>query len=140
MYARYPSENDHIYHYAKFDGIKWFDSKICHAGKWFPQTPQGKVEREPHYSAGMIFNPIKPNTIYLSRQINGVFEIEKQITPNDGKTWDVTAITNNSEFDNVRPVVPKNRRKKDKTVVLWMVNEKYVHYTDYKTRIDYLIE
>ena len=140
LYARYPQETQHLYHYAAFDGAKWIDTEICNSGKWFPQTPEGKTEPEPHYSAGMTFNPLHPGTIYLSREVNGIFEIEKRVTQNRGVSWDVTPITKNSKYDNVRPIVPKNMTKKDRPVVMWMVNRKYVHYTNYDTRIDYWID
>lgn len=140
LYARYPKETEHLYHYAQFLKGKWVDNQICNAGKWFPQTPEGEIEREPHYSAGLTFHPLQGNTIYLSREINGVFEIEKRVTPDHGKTWAITPLTQNSKYDNVRPVVPKNMKKGDKTVVLWMVNEKYIHYTDFKSRIEYVLD
>ncbi|WP_282036000.1 BNR-4 repeat-containing protein [Saccharicrinis aurantiacus] len=140
LYARYPKESEHLYHYAKYEKGKWIDHKICNSGKWFPQTPNGKKEREPHYSAGLTFHPSKSNTIYLSRDINGVFEIEKRVTKDKGNSWDITPITSNSKYDNVRPIVPKNPEKRDKTVVLWMENEKYIHYSDYKTRVKYMVE
>ncbi len=140
LYARYPEETKHLYHYAIFDGKNWIDNEVCNAGKWFPQTPDGKTEPEPHYSAGMSLNPINPNIIYLSREVNGTFEIEKQETRNHGKSWKVTPITQNSEYDNVRPVVPKNMKKGDVPVVLWMVNKKYIHYTNYDTEIDYFVD
>lgn len=140
LYARYPKETEHLYHYVTYDGSGWADREICHAGKWFPQTPQNGYEREPHYSAGMTLHPLKPNTVYLSRDIDGVFEIEKRVTHDAGKSWEVSPLTRNSPFDNVRPVVPRNMREGDATVLLWMVNEKYVHYTDYKTRIEYIVE
>ncbi len=140
LYARYPKETQHLYHYAVYDGKQWIDNKICHAGKWFPQTPKGKKKSEPYYSAGMVVNPLQSNTIYLSREINGVFEIEKRVTSDLGLTWDITPITQNSEFDNVRPVVPQNMEKGDQPVVLWMVNRKYIHYTDFDARIDYFID
>lgn len=140
LYARYPTEEQHDYYYANFDGKKWHNNLICHSGKWFPQTRAGKREREPHYSAGLVLHPLHENTVYLSRQVDGVFEIEKHVTKDNGKNWDVTALTKNSKFDNVRPYIPRNMRKKDKTVVLWMENERYVHYTDYKTKIKYLAD
>ncbi len=140
LYARYPEETEHLYHYAVFNGKEWVDNQICDAGGWFPQTPDDKKEPEPHYSAGMSLNPVKTNTVYLSRRINGVFEIEKRTTHDNGLTWDVEAITENSEFDNVRPVVPKNMKRRDTPVVLWMTNKKYIHYTNYDTKINYLID
>ena len=140
LYARYPKETAHIYHYVSYDGEEWGDHQICDAGKWFPQTPQEGYEREPHYSAGMVLHPLKPNTVYLSRDIDGVFEIEKRVTHNVGKSWEISPVTWNSSFDNVRPIVPGNMKKGDPTVILWMVNEKYIHYTDYNTRIKYIVE
>lgn len=140
LYGRYPKETEHLYHYAQYVKGEWIDNEICNSGKWFPQTLEGKVEKEPHYSGGMTIHPLKANTIYLSREAKGTFEIEKRVTSDHGKSWDVTAITQNSKFDNVRPIIPKNMKKGDKTAVLWMVNEKYVHYTNYKTRIEYVID
>lgn len=50
------------------------------------------------------------------------------------KSWPGLDIDNNhtanSKYDNVRPFIPRNMRRKDKTMLLWMVNEKYIHYTD----------
>lgn len=140
LYARYPEETEHLYHYAIFDGKKWEDNQVCHAGKWFPQTAEGKKEPEPHYSAGMSLNPLSPNVIYLSREVNGIFEIEKRETKDKGKSWKTTPITQNSTHDNVRPVVPKNMQKSDTPVVLWMTNKKYIHYTNYDTEINYFVD
>ncbi|MBS2212204.1 BNR-4 repeat-containing protein [Carboxylicivirga mesophila] len=140
LYARYPEETAHFYHYAVFDGCHWIDNRMCHAGKWFPQTPKGQVEPEPHYSAGMSLHPLQPGIVYLSRDVEGTFEIEKWVTSDRGKNWENKAITQNSKYDNVRPLVPKNMKTDDPAVVLWMVAKKYRHYTDYKTRINYLID
>ncbi len=138
-YARYPEETEHLYHYTVYDDKKWKDQFLCNSGKWFPQTPEGAHEPEPHYSGGMAIHPLNTKIIYISREINGIFEIEKWESKNN-KSWKKTAITSNSEYDNVRPVIPKNMRKGDQTILLWMVNEKYIHYNRYKTRIDYLTE
>lgn len=139
-YARYPAENDHRYHYATFDGHKWIDHEICKAGKWFPQTKDGNKEPEPHYSAGLTIHPIQSETIYLSREINGIFELEKRTTSDNGLTWKIKPITRNSKFDQVRPFVPRNMRKKDPAIVLWMENKSYIHYTDYDSQIKYWID
>lgn len=140
LYTRYPSEQEHLYYYANFDGKQWHDNLICNSGKWFPKTPEGSKESEPHYSGGLVIHPLRPNIVYISRQVNDVFEIEKHITNDKGLTWKVEQITQNSMYNNVRPYVPRNMKKKDKTVVFWMENEHYVHYTDYKTNIKYVIE
>ena len=140
LYTRHPQETDHRYHYAWFNGSRWVDHEICKAGKWFPQTEPGKTEREPHYMGNMTFNPNKPNEVFLSREVNGIFEIEKFVTNDGGSSWDITPITENSTYDNVRPYVPRYQPNNAKTIVLWMENKRYVHYTDYDTDIKYHID
>ena len=142
LYTRHPTPTDHRYHYAVFDqrsGI-WADEEICEAGKWFPQTPANTQERESYYHGNMTFDPLSPNVIYLSRQIKGRFEIEKRKTKDNGKNWQVTPITSDSTYDQVRPYVPRNRPKNADPIVLWMENRRYVHWTDFETGIKYWID
>lgn len=139
-YARYPTDRDHRYHYAIYADGQWIDHEICASGKWFPQTPEGETEREPNYSAGFCLHPGKTNTVYLSRSVDGVFEVEKWITPDLGASWTAHPITRGSKYDNVRPYVPRNYRKGDPDVVLWMENLRYVHYTDFRSDIRYFVE
>jgi len=139
LYTRSPEEMNHEYWYARYTKNGWAEYKICNSGKWFPQTPEGKREPEPHYFGGMSVHPGKANVVYLSRQINSVFEIERWETKNNGKSWKSIAITENSEFDNVRPYVPQSLSSASKEIVLWMENQKYIHYTNFKTSIKYYI-
>ncbi len=142
LYTRHPQETDHRYYYAWYNSAtkSWEDYEICKAGKWFPQTQPGQVEREPHYMGNMTFNPNNPNEIFVSRQVKGIFEIEKYITSDQGKTWNITPVTENSTFDNVRPYVPRYQPTGAKTIVLWMENKTYIHYTNYDCNIKYFIE
>jgi hypothetical protein len=142
LYTRHPEESDHRYHYSWYNrkNGQWIDHEICKAGSWFPQTQVGKTEREPHYFGNMTFHPSHPNTIYISRQIDGIFEIEKRTTSDGGKSWTSNLITTNSEHDNVRPYVPRDTPKKGKTVIFWMENKKYIHYTNYDVAIKYWID
>ena len=135
VYTRHPVEEDHRYHYARWNGKKWLDYEICRAGKWFPQTPENETEREPHYSGGIALDHKNPTIVYLSRPVNGVFEIEKWTTKNKGRSWRSEAITAGSKNDNVRPFVIRNNPAGASPSVLWMNNRKYVHYTDYETAI-----
>jgi hypothetical protein len=139
LYTKSPEETDHRYWYARYDGTEWFNYEICKSGKWFPQTQPGQKEREPHYFGGLTIHPDNANVIYLSRQVNGIFEIERWETTDYGKTWKHEAVTKESEFDNVRPFVPRGLKAKDVEVILWMENQKYIHYTDYRTSIKYSI-
>ena len=142
LYTRHPEETDHRYRYAWYDKEKgvWNDHEICKAGRWFPQTPPGETEREPHYMGNLTFDPKNPGTVYLSKQVNGRFEIQKYETPDGGESWGITPITSNSALDQVRPYVPRNAGENSKTVVLWMENRKYIHYTDFDCSIKYYID
>lgn len=142
LYTRHPEETDHRYRYTWYDSASksWIDEEICEAGKWFPQTQPGQEERETHYHGNLTIHPSSPNTIFLSREIDGRFEIEKRVTMDKGKTWEITPITQNSLYDQVRPYVPRNTGINDPTMVLWMQNKKYIHYTDYDTEIKYWID
>jgi hypothetical protein len=132
-YARYPSETDHRYRYARWRDGHWFDTELVAAGRWFPQTPSGTHEREPHYSGGIALDHDEPIVVYLSRQVDGQFEIERRATPDGGDTWVSTPITSHSKEPNVRPVVARNVGGDGETV-LWMRGP-YVNWTDYGTRI-----
>jgi hypothetical protein len=136
-YARYPSENEHVYHYAWFDGRQWIDKEIVTSGKWFPQTPENQHEREPHYSGGLSISPEGNHTLFLSLERNHIFEIEKWELDADKSIWKTKAITQNSTNHQVRPYAVKNS---DKTMVLWNDVEHYVHYTDYKTKVMVYVE
>lgn len=137
LYTKSPKETDHRYWYARYVDGKWRNYEICASGRWFPQTPEGKKEVEPHYFGGMSLHPDKANVVFLSRQVDGVFEIERWETKDYGKTWAKQAITQNSERDNVRPYVPRGLKAEDQEVVLWMENEYYIHYTNYKASVKY---
>jgi hypothetical protein len=133
-YTRLPQENDHRYHYACWDGSQWQDHEICAAGKWFPETPAGKTEPEPHYSGGIVLDPVDATTVYLSRQVNGIFEIERWTTPDAGKTWRSRPMTSGSSRNNVRPFVVRDHPA-GQPFVLWMSAIRYIHYTDFRTAI-----
>ena len=137
LYTKSPRETDHRYVYARFDGAKWLHTELCQAGKWFPQTPEGQTEREPHYFGGMSLHPGNPNVVYVSREIDGVFEIERMETSDGGKTWKTEPITQHSARDNVRPYVPRGVKAHEPETVFWMENAKYVHYTDFDTAVRY---
>lgn len=136
LFAKYPTDTVHQYFYAKYNGTQWEETKICDAGRWFPQTPDGKVEPEPNYSGGMTINPSNCNQVFVSEQVNGVFEII-QYELNDGKIESRIPLTSNSEKDNVRPFFPRNMKAGDRPMLLWMQNERYVHYTNYSTHVLY---
>jgi len=133
VYSTLPTESRHLYHYARWNGRRWIDHQMCTAGGWFPQTPAGRREREPHYSGGVVLDPRNPAVVYLSRPHGGVFEIERWTTNDGGATWSSQQITDNSRVHNVRPVVARFHPP-DQPGLFWM-RGRYVHYTKFHTAI-----
>ncbi len=135
VYASFPSNTDHRYNYAKWDGTKWTNLELTKAGKWFEQTPVGVTEPEPNYSGGISLDANNTSVVYLSKPVNNVFEIFKWTSKDSGVTWDSLAITQNTSPDliNVRPIVPRNH-KPGYFDVLWMKG-KYIYYTNYNTSV-----
>ncbi|MFW6157269.1 MAG: BNR-4 repeat-containing protein [Balneolaceae bacterium] len=135
VYAKFPDNETHIYCYARWNGEQWKNYELVDSGSWFPETPEGDEEREPNYSGGIVLDHENPGTVYLSRQKEGVFEIEKWTTPDGGESWEEEAVTRNSQQDNVRPFAVRNAGEGDPIQLLWMENSRYVHYTDYRSVI-----
>ncbi|MEY4385356.1 MAG: Unsaturated rhamnogalacturonyl hydrolase YteR [Verrucomicrobiota bacterium] len=134
-YTRLPKETDHRYHYARWDGKSWTDTEICAGGGWFPQTPPGQTEREPHYSSGLTLDPVDPSIVYLTRPVNGVRELEKWTTSDGGKTWQTDLITRGSQHDNIRPVAVLNPTSEGPSVLWQNLSGHYTHFTDYRSSI-----
>lgn len=131
-YARYPSYTDHQYYYARWNGKKWTEQKIVDAGKYITIIKPEKKLLEPHYSGGIVLDHSNPEVIFLSRELNGKFEIEKRIIKNDGNKI-IEAVTSDSTVDNIRPyvVMGKNRGQ---SILMWMTGH-YYHYTDFDTNL-----
>jgi rhamnogalacturonyl hydrolase YesR len=136
-YTRLPEETTHQYYYARWNGSEWENHKISNAGNWFPRYKRDKSTREPepHYSGGVHLDHENPNTVYLSKPVKDIFEIFKYETSDYGKTWENTAITSHSKKDNVRPFAIKGAGKDCDSQILWMYNDNYSHFTDFKSRI-----
>lgn len=133
-YTRLPAENDHRYAFARWDGKVWLTAEVCSAGAWFPQTPDGKTEPEPHYSGGMSLDHSAPFTFYTSRRLEGIFEIERWHSADQGATWTNRALTSHSRHDNIRPFAVREANATG-PAVLWLSVDHYQHYTKYRTAV-----
>ena len=139
VYSRFPNDSSHVYYYSVWNDNRWNHYRLKNSGRWFPQTPDGKVEREPNYSGGIVLDHADPSIVYLAASKKGTFEIEKWTTPNKGKDWRVEDITSNSVSDNVRPFVIRNYIGEESSGVMWLNVKKYIHYTDYQTSVKLII-
>ena len=141
----YPEETDHKYYYARWNGAKWSSKEMTKARRWFPETPEGAKEREPHYSPGYSVDHHDPSIVYLSKHMDeeaGQIEVQRWQTQDGGDSWSSRSITSGSKGLNVNPVgnwdFPYGSKPGQK-MILWM-NGRYRHYTDYATGIRYWIE
>jgi hypothetical protein len=121
---------DHRYRYARWDGRKWHDHEIAYAGTCL-------YPGQDDYTGNICIDPDNLNVVYLSSDVNiqngqpnvsGHYEIYKGVTKDYGKTWTWTAITTESNVDNIRPIVPK--WNSDNTALLWL-RGKYYSYTNW---------
>ena len=131
-YVKFTSELEHIYSYARWNGKEWEEYDIVDAGKYITKIKPGEKLREPHYSGGIVFDHKNPENLFLSRKIDGVFEIEKKTRVKKG-LWITESITTNSKIDNLRPFVV-NSKGENSSILLWMEGS-YYHYTDFETKL-----
>jgi len=130
VFADFVSATDHRYRYARWTGSAWVSYEITPAG--------GSISldgKQPYYSGGITLDHENPNTVYLSRDLGGIFEVETWTTPDGGKSWSRTAVTASSSANNYRPISPRGLIpfSSDMSVV-WMRGI-YQSYIAYQTSI-----
>jgi len=123
------------YRYARWNGEIWQDFHLAHADT-------ALYPRESDYSGLVALDPDNPNIVYISSDVNPVsgeelistndnirhYEIFKGQTKDRGQTWKWAAITENSTFDNIRPIMPKSDGRYK--ALLWLKGT-YNSYTNY---------
>src|SRR6266545_6910227 len=129
VFATFPSNSDHRYHYARWDGTGWVDHEFALAGGSMSGDPT-----EPNYSGGVTLDHEDPSVVFLARQRSGVFEVELWQTSDGGHSWSSRSVTSGSARGNYRPISPRGATGTDLNVV-WMRGG-YPSYTSYQTAID----
>lgn len=135
VFSTFPADDRHIYWYARWAGRRWVTNEITSGGHWFPEDVADKEQTEPHYSGGIVLDHSDLNAVYLSRPVDGVFEIERAVTSDMGSSWDHTPVTSGSLHDNVRPVAIRNASDRGPRVMWMEVSGWYLGYKEYKTSI-----
>lgn len=128
-YAVFPTDTDHRYCYACWDGTTFVNRELVAAGGTISEDPS-----QPNYSGGITLDHDDPSVVLLSRRVGEVNEIERWTTPDRGRTWRSTAITAGSTEPQVRPLSPRGLPSGERLGVLWMAG-RYPSYTKYQTRI-----
>ena len=135
---------DHRYYYARWDGDAWQVHEMAHAGTCL-------YTKESDYTGLVALDPQDPNFAVISTNADPVtgaplvsksdgkrhWELYRGRTTDGGKTWDWKAITQNSEEDNLRPIIPD--WPAPKRVVLWARGTLRT-FTDYHLDIVGLVE
>jgi putative BNR repeat neuraminidase len=131
VYATFPSANRHLYWYARWTGSVWVSHFLTEGG---PTISPGGLETE--YSGGLALDHGDPGVVYLSRKVDGWFEIERWRTSDGGANWRHATIVRTPGADDVRPVVVRGSDGGPMSL-LWLSGH-YGSYTDYHTAVDYL--
>ncbi len=144
VYATFPTPDNHQYWYALRTTEGWERHEITAAGPGYTDAHPSSRWYDPYYSGGIALDPANPSVVYLSRQVEGVFEIERWETSDGGTTWERGAITSGSASDNVRPVVLRTSvtgagTAEPPSTVYWM-NGSYTNFSEYATSIRMYVE
>ena len=130
---------DHRYHYARWDGERWQSHELCFAGTRL-------YAGEDDYTGLATIDPDDCDVVFVSSDAHPVtgeplissadgqrhHELFRGETSDRGATWTWRAITRDSSFDNLRPIVPA--WGPERTVVLWLRGV-YRSYTDYELEV-----
>jgi hypothetical protein len=130
VFASFASTSDHRYMYSRWTGTRWQTSEITAAG--------GSISldgKEPYYSAGITLDHEDPSTVYLSRLVSGIYEVETWKTANGGTTWSRQAVTSGDTVNNVRPISPRGFIPFSGDMSVVWIRGIYNSYVDYNTSI-----
>lgn len=137
-YTLYLNNEDHRYRIATWNGTEWIDREIAYAGSCL-------YTMESSYTGLLTFDPEDPSQVYIStdvdpstgKKINNIHEIyTAKIGLNDDiSTIEWTAITSNSTYKNIRPIVVAGEGHK---VLIWL-NGPWKSYINYNTDVKGII-
>jgi hypothetical protein len=127
--------SQHHYFYGRFDGTRWYVHPLADAGR-------ALYPNQGDYTGLVALHPNDPTRLFISTDTHPVTgqpltsrrdhrrhrELFEGNTPDGGATWTWTALTADSTFDNIRPIVP--RWDSTSTMLLWLRGT-YRTYTDY---------
>ena len=128
LYATFPSAADHHYHYARWNGSRWISHEITRSG---PTIEHAKGDA--NYAGGLILDSRDPSVVYLSREVAGVYQIERWVTRDGGLTWHSTPVTTGSA-GNYRPVSVRGPSF-GRTYDLFWMHGRYTGWLDFGTSI-----
>ena len=137
-YTLHLSNEDHRYRIASWNGERWIDREVAHAGHCLYAT-------QTSYTGLITLDPGDPGTVVISTNVDpttggqrGQHEIHRaRIGPADTvETIRWHALTTNSPVRNLRPVIARGGGYR---VIAWLRGE-YRSYTDYELDVVGIVE
>lgn len=132
--AHADSGKDLRYRYARWDGKRWRDFQIAHAGTRL-------YAGEDDYTGGICIDPAHTNRVVYSANADpftgaplpgGRHELFVAESPDGGVNWRIKQLTRDSKTDQLRPHIPVPH--KGAHVLLWLGGT-YRSYTDYDLKV-----
>lgn len=125
LLAHFTDDTDADHVYVRWDGDSWETTTIAPCGDPFNTTG---VQ---HYFGGASFpNPTSGGVIFLAREDNGFWQVEKRTSTDNGATWPITKMYGKSRSAAlVRPYCPVGRSTGPE--VLWCRVSAYPTYTQF---------
>jgi hypothetical protein len=128
LYGTFPSARDHRYNYARWTGSRWVSHEITPSGPTIE-----KVRGDQYYAGGMVLDSRDASVVYLSRWVNGTYQIERWVTDDGGESWRSTRLTS-GRGNNYRPVSVRGPSFGRNYDVFWM-HGRYRTWLDFETSI-----
>ena len=128
LYASFPSATDHRYHYARWTGTTWISRQITASGPTIEKTGRDK-----YYAGGMVLDSRNPSVVYLSRQVAGVYQVERWQTATAGLSWTSVPVTSDDR-GSYRPVSARGPSFGAEHDLFWM-SGRYTGWLDFGTAI-----
>ena len=119
-----PRRHRDTFFYAYNNGERWISRKIVAAGPGFPSFTSG----------GATLDHEDPRIVYLSRRTGAFHQVEAWFTPDDGRSWRHTRLTNEPSHYCIRPVTPRGLQNANR-VLFSRGDRSTVGFTDFRTRI-----
>lgn len=117
-FVTFPTQTDHRYQQARFNGSSWSYTEICAAGSTL-YNAGSPAPAEPHYSGGFCMDPLDMNTVYASRQVDGsgnistsgVHQLFKFTTSDNNVSWQNQGQLTSDSYPSFRPRIILGSRK-----------------------------
>ena len=129
-YSVYLNNQDQRYRIASWDGEKWHDREVAHAGEHL-------YPREASYTGLITLDPSDPGHVVIATNVDpttgekkdGTFQIYRadMTLSDDIESIQWRRLSHDKESDNIRPLIVHGE---DKDAILWLSGE-YNTYTDY---------